>query len=82
VDGHLDARFSTCALENDIKAIFLSKFGQCDLDIFLRSSKLFVGSFSLVRRGETMYLRCEPVGLGEVEAGLIDVDCNDTRCTI
>jgi hypothetical protein len=29
-----------------------------------------------------MYLRGKPVGLGEVKAGLIDVDGNDARCTI
>jgi hypothetical protein len=80
--GHLDAGFSTGALENDIKAVFLAKLCQRNLNIFLRSAKLFFGSFSLVCRGQTMDLRGEPVCLGKVKACLIDIDGNNVRCTI
>lgn len=73
MNGHLDARLSASALKDNIKTVLGAKLGQCNLHIFFCSSKLLFGSFGLVNHRQAMDLRREPVVLGEVKAGLVDV---------
>lgn len=77
MDGHLNACFRPRTFEDDVEAVLLIKLRQCNLSAFFGAAELVFRGLGFVYSREAEDLLCEPVGFGEVEAGLVDIDSDD-----
>lgn len=81
MDRHLNACFRPRTFEDDVEPVLLVKLRQCGLGTLLCAAELVFGGFGLVYNREAEHLLSEPIGLGKVEAGLINIDRDDARGT-
>jgi hypothetical protein len=82
VDCHLYAGLGASALEHHIKPLVLAEYLKEAVRVFSRSSELLLGRFCFWVCGKTKHIFSEAVRLREGEAGLIDVDGNDTCAAV
>ena len=77
MDGHLNARFGTSALEHDVEAVGLVELAESRSYGLLGAAELVLRRLRLVRDGQAVHLLREAVLLRKVEPRLVDVDRDD-----